>query len=87
MLNLILEEYEDFHQRPWLHSFGNRGLYTAGGRSLGMSDVPFSIHRGKFLGIPATGKLMTMRDFDWYRLLEVTVTQKRPRCSKPLWSR
>ncbi|HZQ05732.1 MAG TPA: ester cyclase [Anaerolineae bacterium] len=35
--------------------------------SLGIWDVPFSIHQGEFLGIPPTGKLLTMRDFDWYR--------------------
>ena len=80
---LSLKEHEDFHQRPWLHSFGDRGLYTTGGRQLGMSegeilaeghysaigiwDAPYSVHWGEFLGIPATGKLMTFRDFDWYR--------------------
>jgi predicted ester cyclase len=35
--------------------------------SLGVWDVPFSRHHGEYLGVPATGKLLTMRDFDWYR--------------------
>ena len=31
-----LEEFEDFHQRPWLHGFGDRGLsHDAGGRHMG----------------------------------------------------
>jgi predicted ester cyclase len=81
---LSLEEFQDFHQRPWLHGFGDRGISDIGnGRmiglgengflaeglysSLGIWDVPFSIHHGEFRGVPATGKLMTIRDFDWYR--------------------
>ena len=74
-----LEEFEDFHQRNWLHGFGDRqleverggvgvgfvgeGMYAAGG----IWDMAFSYHHGEYAGIPATGKLMTMRDFDWYR--------------------
>ena len=81
---LSLEEFQDFHQRPWLHGFGDRGHYDPGnGRligiadgdylaeglysSLGIWDVPFSHHLGDYQGVPATGKLMTIRDFDWYR--------------------
>ncbi len=74
-----LQEFEDFHQRPWLQGFGDRGVHqTGGGREIeflcegnfgggGIWDTAFSIHRGEYLGIPATGNLMTMRDFDWYR--------------------
>ena len=74
-----LEEFEDFHQRNWLHGFGDRqldverggvavgfigeGMYAAGG----IWDYAFSYNNGDYAGIPATGKLMTMRDFDWYR--------------------
>jgi predicted ester cyclase len=81
---LSLEEFEDFHQRPWLKGFGDRGRYDPGNgkiigladgqtlaeglySSLGIWDVPFSHHNGEYQGIPATGKLMTIRDFDWYR--------------------
>ena len=79
-----LEEFEDFHQRPWLHGFGDRGVPdTAGGRMFGLAegdrlaegcyaslggwDVAYSTHHGEYLGVPATGKMMTIRDFDWYR--------------------
>lgn len=75
-----LEEFEDFHQRPWLHGFGDRGrshspdhgrvmgfigegLYGMGG----IWDVVFSDHNGEYAGIPATGKTLTIRDFDWWK--------------------
>ena len=74
-----LEEFQDFHQRPWLQGFGDRELWkTSGGRYMGpfyegnygcggVWDTPFSHHYGEYLGISSTGKLMTLRDFDWYR--------------------
>ncbi len=80
-----LEEFEDFHQRPWLEAFPVRvppgsmeqgrtigiknGEVLAEGKyaSLGVWDNPFGIHQGDFFGIPATGKTVTYRDFDWYR--------------------
>lgn len=75
-----LQEFEDFHQRPWLHGFGDRGLshnpdhgrvmgfvgegiYSCGG----IWDVVFSRHNGNYAGIPATNKLLTIRDFDWWK--------------------
>jgi predicted ester cyclase len=73
-----LEEFEDFHQRPWLHGFGDRNLNVEGGRAMGFVgegqycaggiwDTVFSKHNGEYVGIPATGKLMTIRDFDWWK--------------------
>ena len=74
-----LEEFEDFHQRNWLHGFGDRRLQVErGGVSMGFVgegkyacggiwDSAFSYHNGDYAGIPATGKLMTMRDFDWWK--------------------
>jgi predicted ester cyclase len=80
-----LEEFEDFHQRPWLQAFPDRGMHGEPGRgrmigiengeilaegnyaSLGIWDIVFSVNRGPFRGVPETGKLMTIRDFDWYR--------------------
>ena len=72
-------EFEDFHQRPWLSAFGDRnldvestgrhmgflgeGLYACGG----IWDMEFSTHHGQFRDVPATGKLLTLRDFDWYK--------------------
>ena len=74
-----LEEFEDFHQRPWLHGFGDRGLSQDGGGRLmgfvgegkyscgGIWDTVFSKHNGEYAGVPATGKLLTIRDFDWWK--------------------
>lgn len=74
-----LEEYEDYHQRNWLHGFGDRDLMdAASGRRMGwigegayccggIWDGAFSYNHGDYAGIPATGKLMTMRDFDWWK--------------------
>ncbi len=35
---LSLEEFQDFHQRPWLHGFGDRGVHADAthGRAIGM---------------------------------------------------
>ena len=74
-----LEEFEDFHQRNWLHGFGDRGVEgEAGGQSMGFIgeglyscggiwDTAFSFNHGDYAGIPATGKLITLRDFDWWK--------------------
>lgn len=45
------------------------GEILAEGRyaSLGIWDTAFSFSRGLYRGVPPTGKLMTIRDFDWYR--------------------
>ena len=76
---LSLEEFEDFHQRPWLHGFGDRNMSRSGsGRRMGrigegnyvaggIWDTAFSYHNGDYMGIPATGKLLTLRDFDWWK--------------------
>ena len=72
-----LEEFEDFHQRPWLHGFGDRHL-SEGGRVMGFIgegqyccggiwNTVFSRNHGDYAGIPATGKLITLRDFDWWK--------------------
>ena len=80
-----LEEFEDFHQRPWLQAFPDRGMTTPPGKarmigiengeilaegkyaSLGIWDTVFSGNRGPFRGVQPNGKVMTIRDFDWYR--------------------
>ena len=74
-----IREFQDFHQRPWLTAFGDRNLdveqtgrhmgflgegqYAAGG----IWEQEFSTHHGQYQDVPATGKLMTIRDFDWYK--------------------
>jgi predicted ester cyclase len=74
-----MQEFQDFHQRPWLHGFGDRNLsHDGGGRTMGFVgegnyacggiwDTVFSRHHGEYAGIPATGTLMTIRDFDWWK--------------------
>ncbi len=77
---LSLEEFQDFHQRPWLHGFGDRNLRVEnqGGRVMGFVseglyasggiwDTVFSKHNGEYAGIAATGKVLTLRDFDWWK--------------------
>ena len=43
--------------------FVGEGSYGCGG----IWDVVFSHHHGTYAGIPATGKLLTIRDFDWWK--------------------
>ena len=74
-----IEEFQDFHQRPWLLGFGDRGLdVDPGGRymahhgegqysAVGVWDYKFSHHHGEYQGIPATNKIISIRDFDWYK--------------------
>jgi len=74
-----IEEYKDFHQRPWVLGFGDReidekpggrfmGYYAEGHYgALGIWDSKFSLHHGEYQGVASTGKMMTLRDFDWYR--------------------
>jgi len=74
-----LEEFEDFHQRNWLYGFGDRNLdVERGGRNMGFFgeglyacggiwDSAFSYSNGEYAGIPANGKLITLRDFDWWK--------------------
>ena len=76
-----LEEYQDFHQRPWLRGFGDRGKeglgeptgnrlgYIAEGAylSLGGWDGKYSRQNGEYQRVPASGRIVTIRDFDWYK--------------------
>ena len=73
------EEVEDFHQRNWLHGFGDRTLdVERGGRNMGFIgeglyacggiwDSAFSYSNGEYADIPANGALITLRDFDWWK--------------------
>jgi len=74
-----IEEFQDFHQRPWLIGFGDRELdIDPGGRYMGFHgegqyagvgvwDYKFSTNHGQYQDIPATGKMISIRDFDWYK--------------------
>jgi predicted ester cyclase len=78
-----LREFEEFHQRPWMIAFPDHGRHDSARRMIGLQngevlaegryaalgvwDCPFSVHRGPFLGVPATERRVSMRDFDWYR--------------------
>ena len=77
-----LEEFNDFHDRPWLLGFGDRtatrDFEPEGGRSmgafgegqfvcLGVWDGQFSRHHGEYQGVAPTNKIMSIRDFDWYK--------------------
>ncbi|MFT5193739.1 MAG: putative ester cyclase, partial [Candidatus Promineifilaceae bacterium] len=82
-----LEEFADFHQRPWLYGFGDRNLsHDGSGRAMGFIgeglyssggiwDTVFSKHNGDYVGIPASGKLMTIRDFDWWKREDQLLTE------------
>ena len=39
------------------------GLYCAGG----IWDTAYSRHNGAYAGVPSSGKLLTLRDFDWWK--------------------
>lgn len=80
-----LQQFEDFHQRPWLQAFPDRGLSNPPGKgrmigiengeilaegnyaALGIWDIVFSASKGPLRGVPPNGKLISIRDFDWYR--------------------
>ena len=76
-----LEEYQDYHQRPWLIFSGDRtdtrdfereggvglGGYSEGKFSCGgIWDWQWSRHHGEYQGVAPTEKILAMRDFDWY---------------------
>ena len=74
-----IDEFEDLHQRPWLLAFGDRHLdIDRGGRFMGRHadgryaatgvwDYKFSKHYGAYQGFPSSGKMLTIRDFDWHK--------------------
>ena len=77
-----LEEFNDFHDLPWLIGFGDRpstiDFEPKGGRGmgqfgegqfacLGVWDGQFSRHHGEYQGVAGTEKIISIRDFDWYK--------------------
>ena len=43
--------------------FHGEGQYSA----VGVWDYKFSTNHGQYQDIPATGKMISIRDFDWYK--------------------
>jgi predicted ester cyclase len=69
-----LQDFQDHHQRPFLQAFPNRkaGNHIAlfgNGNYASITGWPSisATHEGNYLGVPATGKQITMRVMDWYR--------------------
>lgn len=69
-----LQGFEDHHQKPFLQAFPNRkggnhkcqigdGNYVA---TTGWPSIT-ATHAGSYLGVPASGKQITMRVMDWWR--------------------
>ena len=69
-----LKEFEDFHQKPWLHAYPDRqiqdldslfseGEYVA---SSGWRGV-ISNHAGEYLGVAATGNAIEFNGIDFWR--------------------
>lgn len=69
-----LKEFEDLHQRHWLHAFPDRdvqdldclfaeGNYTAASGWAGVHAT----HKGEYLGCPATGRRLVVNGLDFWR--------------------
>ena len=69
-----LEEFEDLHQRHWLHAFPDRavqdldclfaeGEYTGGSGWAGVHAT----HKGQYLDCPATGRRLVVNGLDFWR--------------------
>ncbi len=73
--NRSLNEYQEFHQGPWLQAFPDRGVlgrsiffvaeghYAAGG----IWGRPHATHSGGYVGLAPTRVHFTIPDFDWWR--------------------
>lgn len=70
-----LTGFQDVHQRPFLHAFPDR---KGGNHSARFADGPYvcsagwpsirATHRGEYLGHKASGRPITMRVMDWWRV-------------------
>ncbi len=71
---LSLKEFEDYHQRPWLHAFPDRqvqdltALFAEGPYSAapGWAGVK-ATHAGAYLEVPATGNSVVINGLDWWK--------------------
>ena len=69
-----LQGFEDHHQRPFLQAFpnrkgGNHIAHFGDGNYASTTGWPSisATHEGSYLGMPASGKQITMRVMDWWR--------------------
>lgn len=70
-----LKEFEDFHQKHWLHAFPDRQVQDLDslfveGRYMGASSFPgvLATHTGQYLDCPATGNQISFNGIDiWVR--------------------
>jgi predicted ester cyclase len=69
-----LQQFEDYHQRPFLHAFpdrkgGNHKARIAEGDYIASTGFPsiHATHQGEWLGCAPTGQPITMRVMDFWR--------------------
>lgn len=69
-----LKEFEDYHQKQWLHAFPDRevqdltslfaeGAYSGGPGWAGVKAT----HRGEYKGVAATGNSIEVNGLDWWK--------------------
>lgn len=71
---LTFEEFETFHQAPWLHAFPDRSVQNLDAL---IAEGPYSgapgwngvlaTHKGEYLGHPASGKRFGVNGLDWWK--------------------
>ena len=69
-----LQEFEDLHQKPWLHAFPDRKIQDldslfAEGAYVGSSgwDGVIAVHSGEYLQTPASGNRISFNGIDFWR--------------------
>lgn len=67
-----LKDFQDNHQRPFLHAFSDKNatdeIRIAEGEYVAAKGFQQVTHTGDYLGIPATGKTMQIRYMDFWRV-------------------
>jgi len=71
---LSFQEFEGYHQQPWLHAFPDRSvqdldaLFAEGNYSGGPGWAGvLATHKGRYLDCPATGKPLEINGLDWWK--------------------
>ena len=77
-----VEGFQAHHQKPFLAAFpdrqgGNHRARIAEGAYVASTGWPSitATHAGDYLGVPATGKQITMRVMDWWRVADGTLAE------------